>query len=282
MKRNKTIAFSLLIFSITLFGCIGDSASAVQPGSQTQLRGAFLTVHLEVSPESVINQAWPQLAQIIDEANLRNFDITLMFSPQWATYVYDNDLLDTVHQWEDEGHEIALHHHGPSHAAFDGYTNDRSRLSPQPTPLRQPYQGTMLDLIALMLPLSQRGMISASMTDEDVDWPAGFRFNASTPENGGPSKEGLLSSPELVNYLGQPVVQISKSGYAIERLDSTNRSVNLADIENGLQTATPNQLMGLVINDDTLINQLDRVWDLFDLLDQYQVQLQTLRVLLER
>lgn len=280
MKWNQTLVFSLLVFSLSLFGCIGESVNATQ--TNVQLRGAFLSIHLEVSSNQVIAQAWPQLASLIEEANGRDFDITLMFSPQWATYVYDNDLLNIVHQWEDAGHEIALHHHGPSHATFDGYTNDRSRITPSPTPGRQPYQGTMLDLIALMLPLSQQGMISASMTDEDIDWPAGFRFNASTPENGGPSKEGLLSSPALVNYVGQPVVQISKSGYAIERLDSTNRSVNLTDIENGLQTAISNQLMGLVINDDTLINQLDRVWDLFDLLDQYQVQLQTLRVLLER
>lgn len=35
----------------------------------------------------------------------------------------DNTMTNEVHSWQDNGHEIGVHHHGPRHRGWNGYTN---------------------------------------------------------------------------------------------------------------------------------------------------------------
>lgn len=188
-----------------------------------------------------------------------------------------------MRSWERSGHEIALHHHGPSHAFFDGYTN-RPDLVQDPSAyhFRTTYQGTMDDLLRMMAPLSRQGIVSAGMTDQEYDWHPQLRFHAtkSDPE-AGPSPEDLLSVPHRVEYGGLPAVEVYNTGYAIGRLEGSG-GVTLEDVEDALQRATSEQLMGLVLNDQTLGDRrFEDVRALFELLGAYGVQTERIRALLE-
>ncbi|MFQ5407411.1 MAG: hypothetical protein ACE5FI_03185, partial [Anaerolineales bacterium] len=93
-----------------------------------------------------------------------------------------------------------------------------------------------------------------------------------------PSKDDLLSSPVRVAHNGYPVIEIYNTGYSIDHLGDA--AVTLTEIETGLQTATPEQIMGLVFNDETIESHFDQIEPLFLLLQQYGLQVQTVLDLL--
>ncbi|RMG51512.1 MAG: hypothetical protein D6723_10450 [Acidobacteria bacterium] len=267
---------------------LNQRATEPPPGDEdegeksTQLAGAFVAVHLEVSTRQHIAQLWPQLERLIALADEYGEKLTLMFTAHWARYVLENDLLNEVHAWERAGHEIALHHHGPSHAFFDGYTNRPDLIQdPSAYRFRTTYQGTMDDLLKMMAPLSERGIVSAGMTDQEYDWHPQLRYQAtkSDPE-AGPSPDDLLSVPHRVKYNDMPAIEVFNTGYAIGRLEGSG-AVTLEDVERALETATAEQVMGLVLNDDTLQNRrFEDVQELFEVLESYGVRVQTMRELL--
>jgi hypothetical protein len=205
-----------------------------------------------------------------------------MFTAQWARYIQENDLIEKVRAWERAGHEIALHHHGPSHPFFDGYTN-RPDLIQDPSfyRFRVTYQGTMDDLMNLLAPLSEKGIVSAGMTDQGIDWHPQLRYQATKSDREtGPSVSDLLSAPREVTYNGLPAVEVLNAGYAIGRLERTGQAVTLADVEAALQAGTSDQVMGLVLNDETLAGRRADVEALFLLLERYGVRARPLRELL--
>jgi hypothetical protein len=250
----------------------------------TQLGGAFLAVHLEVSTRERIQRLWPRLGELVALADSYGEKLTLMFTPQWGRYALENGLTDQVHSWERNGHEIALHHHGPSHAFFDGYTNRPDLIQdPSAYRFRVTYQGTMDDLMQMMAPLSERGIVSAGMTDQEVDWHPQLKYHAtkSDPE-AGPSKEDLLSVPYRMEYNGYPAVEVFNAAYAIGRLERSGGAATLEDVERALETATSEQLMGLVLSDDTLEERrFEDVRGLFELLQSYGIRVQAMRRLLK-
>ncbi len=90
--------------------------------------------------------AWQALMDLVDLADSYAIPLTLQFSPPYIDFMQQprcdrllaggraypknsNTLytrcLDLVMAWEENGHEISLHHHGPHHdpLKFDGYTN---------------------------------------------------------------------------------------------------------------------------------------------------------------
>ena len=275
-RRDNAGSGSLAARTVTEPPPSGDEDS-------TQLQGAFVAVHLEINTVQRIRQLWPLLEELIVLADAYGANLTLMFSPQWARYALQNGLQGEVLEWERNGHEIALHHHGPSHAFFDGYTNRPDLIQdPSAYRFRTTYQGTMDDLLQMMAPLSARGIVSAGMTDQAYDWHPQLRYHAtkSDPE-AGPSLQDLLSVPHRVEYGGLPALEVFNTGYAIGRLEGSG-GVTLRDVEDALRRATPEEIMGIVVNDDTLAQQrFEDVRALFELLGEYDVQAETIRSLLE-
>ncbi len=242
-------------------------------------RGAFIALHLEVSRPPRIAALWPLLEQFIALADRYGVKVTLQFSWPWAEYVYRNDLLDVVHAWEAEGHEIALHHHGPTHKFFDGYTNAPQAVrSDGWYATEYGYLGDMNALMEFLAPLSQKGITSAGMSDEDADWPEGVLYFA-TDSGETPSQDDLLSRPLETTHNGYPVVEIYNAGYEIGHLGAA--AVGLAEVEQALQTATADEYLGLVFNDETLEQDFALIEPLFRLLDEYGLPVSTVSALLE-
>jgi len=241
-------------------------------------KGAFIAFHLEVSRGPRIKALWPKLEQFMQLADRYNVKVTLQFSWPWADYVYKSGLLDTVHAWEANGHEIALHHHGPTHKFFDGYTNAPDRVRTDGWYATDyGYLGDMNALMEFLAPLSQKGITSAGMSDEETDWPEGVLYFA-TDSGETPSKDDLLSRPVETTHNGHPVVEVYNAGYLIGHLG--NAAVNLSDVEQALQTATPNEYLGLVFNDETIEQDFAQIEPLFQLLQRYGVPVETVSTLM--
>ncbi len=243
-------------------------------------RGAFIVVHLEVpSAPQVVARRWPNLERLVALADRYGYPLTLHVSWPWAAYAYDNGLLDTVRAWEAEGHEIGLHHHGPKHKFFDGYTDASEEIRTDGWyATRYPYQGTIADLMAFMAPLTERGITSASMYDPDAEeWPAGVLYYA-TDSGEDPSKEDLLSRPVETTHNGHPVVEIYNAGYEIDHLGSA--AVTLEDVEGALDRAAPDEYLGLVFNDETLGEDFGLIEPLFQLFQERGVRVETVSTLL--
>ena len=240
--------------------------------------GAFIAFHLEVSKRNRVATLWPRLVEFMDLADRYGVKVTLQFSAPWASYVESQGLLDTVHAWEAEGHEIALHHHGPAHKFFDGYTNAPEAVRTDgwyATP--GDYVGDMSALMELLAPLTERGITSAGMSDADTDWPEGVLYYA-TDSGETPSKDDLLSQPVETVHNGYPVVEIYNAGYEIAHLGPA--AVTLDDVEEAIRTATAADYLGLVFNDETIEEDFALIEPLFELLKREGVAVETVSELL--
>ncbi|RME11689.1 MAG: hypothetical protein D6802_06175 [Ardenticatenia bacterium] len=256
-------------------GNAASSVSLARPTEATQAQGLFLAFHLEVSGPTRITTLWPKLATFMALADQYDANVSLQFSEPWARYVFENDQVATIQAWEANGHEIALHHHGPTHKFFDGYTD-------RPDLIRTDgwyatdgvYKGDMDALMAFLAPLATSPIVSAGMSDADIDWPQGVRYYATKygEEN---AKADLVSTPWQETYNGFTVTVVTNAGYAIDHLGDA--AVTLDDIEVALQTATPDRVLGIVVNDDTIEKHFDQVEPLFQLLARYDVQARTTR-----
>ncbi len=241
-------------------------------------KGAFIAFHLEVSRGPRIKALWPKLEQFMQLADRYGVKVTLQFSWPWADYVYKSGLLDTVHAWEANGHEIALHHHGPTHKFFDGYTNaPQSVRTDGWYATDYGYLGDMSALMDFLAPLSQKGITSAGMSDEETDWPEGVLYFA-TDSGETPSKDDLLSRPVETTHNGHPVVEVYNAGYLIGHLGDA--AVDLSDVEQALQTAAPDEYLGLVFNDETIEQDFARIEPLFQVLQRYGVSVETVSALM--
>ncbi|HFQ93100.1 MAG TPA: hypothetical protein ENK32_03755 [Anaerolineae bacterium] len=252
------------------------------PGTDTAVgpQGTFVTFHMEVSRTPRVQTLWPLLEQFMALADRYGVKVTLQFSTTWADYVYKNNLLDTVYAWEANGHEIALHHHGPTHKFFDGYTNNPDAVRTDGWYATDVgYLGDMDDLMAFMSPISQNGLVTAGMSDEDTDWPEGVLYYA-TDSGERATRDDLLSRPVETTHNGYPVTEIYNTGYFIEHLG--DGAVDLNDIEQALLTAAPDEYMGIVFNDETIEQDFAQIEPLFQLLQQRGAQVETVSSLMER
>lgn len=54
----------------------------------------------------------------------------MAFNPQWAEYILlDSSKLNIVKQWQEQGHEIAFHHHSINHPDWNGYSNASNAMN---------------------------------------------------------------------------------------------------------------------------------------------------------
>jgi hypothetical protein len=50
--------------------------------------------------------------KLVQKADDYGFHLTLAFNPQWAEYILlDSSRINIIKQWQEQGHEVAFHHH---------------------------------------------------------------------------------------------------------------------------------------------------------------------------
>jgi hypothetical protein len=164
----------------------------------------FFAVHLEVGGDTKSlkyqERFWPALVSLVNMAEQYNSRLTLQFNPQWAEYILmDKDKLNLLKQWQKQGHEVALHHHGYDHNDWNGYTN---RIGKNNDPR---HRGNVKDMMKLMTQLIlPYKLLSGTITDEEFDCPKDIKYDTE-----GIRINHARSKPQKVVLGGNEVIQVS-------------------------------------------------------------------------
>ena len=133
----------ILFLQIALLLCSCSETEELQPINESKY--TFVAIHFEAGykgrlvndlpidfPEEYLTMdfGWQEYLfetakKLVQKANDYGFHLTLEFNPQWAEYILlDNSRINTVKEWQEQGHEIAFHHHSLNHPDWNGYSND--------------------------------------------------------------------------------------------------------------------------------------------------------------
>jgi len=87
-----------------------------------QPQNSFFVIHCD--PGYADNLHFRLLRELADSAMHYNVPLTMEFSPQWVRMILsDSNKIRQVRRWQEEGHEIAAHHHGIYHCTWDSLSN---------------------------------------------------------------------------------------------------------------------------------------------------------------
>ncbi|MBD3193235.1 MAG: hypothetical protein GF308_21555 [Candidatus Heimdallarchaeota archaeon] len=241
MTTKKTI---LIILGLVLGGIIiGGSIGAFFVFRKSDGITMFIAIHCEPGsfPKTTDypEQYWLDLKEMIINANQSNVKLTLLFNPQWATYILnDSARLQMVRNWEANGHEIGLHHHGAHMNSWNGYT-DQAAYQSNPK-----YIGSIDEMMLLMnqLPLSGEIKTACVGTEEDID--SDFPYSVPYRTYGGSDKmEHLWSSPELTPFNNHDVLSLTHSRFSSE---SAEINIDHAELKEFIKDKHKNEVIGLV------------------------------------
>jgi hypothetical protein len=203
------------------------------------------------------------LVEMVAAFESRGHRLTLEFQPQWAEYALAHpEALEQVRNWEANGHEVAFHHHGLDHPAWDGFTSDPSKAR------HTHYRGDMAFALSLVSQLSANGQIrTAGMTDEDTDWPAGVIYATGGQ---GLSGETIVSTPHNATYNGQVVTEVAHRAYGLTQQNGPN--VSLHEIQQAIESAGPGQVLGLVTHPFDFAANRDDFDALFEMVEHFDIK----------
>ncbi|MDQ7780109.1 MAG: hypothetical protein RDV41_10430, partial [Planctomycetota bacterium] len=152
----KTRAGFLLNLSLTM-ALAAAAACFARAQEEDTLRAAagpfatFFAVHMEANELShgkYQAEQWPNLIKFVETADKYDAKLTLLFNPQWAEFVLqDEKKLAVVKGWQKNGHEVGLHFHWVRHGDWNGYTNRKDGKYTNDPRYRGPV-GEMMTLIA--------------------------------------------------------------------------------------------------------------------------------------
>jgi hypothetical protein len=139
--------------------------------------GSFLAIHFEVGGHTknleYQESFWPAAIDLVDLAYEYGARLTLQFNPQWAEYILeDRNKLNLLRKWQQQNHEVAIHHHGYDHGDWNGYTS-RPGKECQPR-----FRGNVRDMMKLMRQFVGPDQISSgTITDEEFDYPDDIKYD---------------------------------------------------------------------------------------------------------
>lgn len=138
---------------------------------------SFIVIHFEVGGNTKSleyqEEFWTAAIDLIHLANEFGARFTLQFNPQWAEYILkDHNKLNLVTKWQQQGHELGLHHHGYDHGDWNGYTN---RVGKEVDPK---FRGSIQDMMKLVSQfVGADHLVSGTITDEKHDYPESIKYD---------------------------------------------------------------------------------------------------------
>ncbi len=270
MKNQLIIQYAGEMFALD---SMAESTASHQGNAISSVPAVFFVVHIETSdhntqPDSVTDE-WYMLEAFVALADRYGYKLTLEFQPQWAEYALARpEALAQIRAWEAAGHEIAVHHHGVSHAAWDGYTNAPGYQN------RPEYRGTMDDAMALLNQLPADGVpLTGGMTDEETDWPATLIYATGGL---GMSGGGLRSTPAAATYNDVNVTQVSNQGFVL----GFGPEATLEEIQAAVEGAEPGEVVGITTHPFNFWEHQDEIETLFQYLQATGIKIQTTSTIL--
>lgn len=270
------VALLLLISgSFDFSSDISGQASKAVKGTKVTPTTAFISIHMEPGQIPTTTEwpeeYWDDLSNLIALADEYDVKLTLNFNPQWGMYILaDEERLELLRSWEANGHEIALHHHGPHHDNWNGYTNQEEYMTDKK------YIGTVEDMMDIMKQLPASGQIvTAGIGEEediDPDWPDDVSYET---DGGSEGIDDLLSLPTLHDYGGHTVVGLRHVGY------TTGTQVSLPEMLKAFTTSKKGEIVGIIFHEHNYVEQPDDVEKLFQFLEKQNIEVKTAQEILE-
>ncbi len=226
-----------------------------------QTIGAVINVHIEpTSNQRDTLDHWQTVQSIVELSDEYEMKLSLHFSPSVAEFVTSNaEALELVRDWEESGHEIAAHHHDPSHAEWDGYTNDASLIG------TRGYEGTVDELMEIVTAITADGeILVGSGTKDAEEWPEGVIYGSA----GGspPSYEDLVGPPFQETMGETEVTFLTKAPFGVGMI-SASRNATYEHIAEALEDMRDDEYLGLTLTDKTFneetLADLEQVYQLF-------------------
>lgn len=207
---------------------------------------------------------WDALVDLVELADQHNLKLNLMFNPQWGTYVLEDDSrLNLVQEWEANGHELGVHHHGPQRGSWNGYTNQEDYID------NLKYLGSIEDMMDILNQLPASGQMVAGVisNDEDkkYDFPENFIYSI---DGGVNSVDDLISTPEPCDLNNQNLICVSHAIYGT----GGEVAVTLEEVDLALRVATPEEVVGIVFHANNFEDTPIPYVILFEYLDELNIE----------
>lgn len=258
---------------------VADVADGHPDVPEANPRRGFVAVHLEAhaTPNLAYQQDhWSTLVDLVAAADAHEVRLTLEMNPQWGMFLLDpanSAKLQDLHAMMPR-HEIGLHHHGPSHPDWNGFTNDPSFVG-DPR-----YQGTIQQMMgSFLVPLvagaAQDMILTAGGTNESTDWPPLVPFDT----DGGAAQSDLLTYPPypVVDHGATSVRQIRYRQFAT----GDPNAADLQEVEAHYEDLDAGAVMGLVFHCQDFRHRPAEVEALFASLRDHDVKVLPVREILD-
>jgi len=276
LKKLAPILLCLMVLS----GC-GLQEVITNNDQDDEAVDFFIAVHLDPVMEDYEQgttlqpeRYWNSVVSLVEAADEYDQKLTLMMNPQWGLYILENsNRLTLVQRWEKNGHEIAVHYHGPEMGGkWSGYTNQIEYFDDAR------FQGTADDLMEIMTQIPELGIINAvciNDTDANYEFPEGVSYST---DGGIYGVDDLVSEPEEVILNGENVLQVLHAKYG----EGSSSTISLDDIKNAIETVGADEVIGIVFHDKAFENNPTPYIELFEYLDTIDLQTQTISKILDR
>ncbi len=208
--------------------------------------GSFFIIHCEVGgdTQNLRHQEvfWPVLSDLVNMSDQYGASLSIQLNPQWAEYILmDEDRFGRLKKWQQDGHEIGLHHHGYDHEDWDGYTNrDEGKRDSK-------FRGSVRDAVSLMTRLVYPlRLLSGTISDEEFDYPEGIQYDT----------EGIRymhsrSRPKQVDLGGNQLIQV---GMAL-----LSKSVDIENLQKEYFKSKGDEIFGIVTHEKNFAESPDLI-----------------------
>lgn len=273
----KKIIVPIIAFVVLSYiGCVDLKAESEGKGPFA----GFFAVHMEaaeLSQGKYQEKQWPNLVKLVEMADRYNAKLTLMFNPQWAEYISkDNNKLNLVKNWQENGHEIALHYHNISHRDWNGYTNRKDvKYTQDPR-----YRGTVEDMMKLVNKLAEpeeiltttmgpdiRGDDTSVMEIDETDYPDGIIYDTEGFDIG-------ISKLKRTRYKGREIYHLK---HCLITLDRPPKKIKQESVKAG-----PDDVVGVVTHEINFGASPDLIEEWFKFCQDRKIDIKTVREIAAR
>jgi hypothetical protein len=242
---------------------------------------------------------WLSTVHMVETADTFNIKLTLALQSQMAEYILqDTEKINLMNEWVQNGHELAMHHHGINHIDWGGYTN-RFQGTPYPDDYlwldkfqnSGLYRGNMLASFSYLQQLAtdiSDTIVTGCIGDTQIDKPDGIIYLT----KGGEDQADLIASPDTVPIPNNPLYFLSHFQVVSVFKDDNNQIIEddyinhqkseeaLNYVKSNINQIDDDEIMGVVFHAFDYYRFPDIYRDLFSFLSQNQVNNKSIKDLM--
>ena len=219
---------------------------------------------------------WPIAVKMIEAANSKDFKLTLCFNPQWAEYILkDERKIEAIRQWQNQGHELAFHHHGYDHPDWNGFSNSNDPKVKND----KRYRGRADEGFAYVKKLAAPDkVITGTVTDASNDLPEDILINTYGGVREGTVRwEDAISGPEIRIVKDREIVQIGHGFLESYYRNNQKTAALLEEFKKEYEKLQSGKIFGVVLHEHDFYRYPDAFLQWLDYIDSKGDQAQTVK-----